>query len=385
MLNGVGHLLAGTRPELALAVNPLSTEARLGAILSDIENGDEADLMAEARALIRIAPGDARGYSMLGAAYEAEGDPETALSLFRAAIARSQTERFALTRLFDHALAEQDYAGAIAHADLLLRRFRDSWPEIAPLFRQIAHAELGQAELVTLLETDPPWRGSMIGYLLEEPAYVGFIQQMLYASLEQGRAPRQNEVSQVINALIRHGAPGEAYRFFLLTLTEAHQAVSGYVHDSGFRLPPGSKHFEWRFRRVPSADMSFPAEDANGEVGGLRVRFLESPARLGNVTQSLSLPPGSYHLEVEFEAERLGVPRDLYWRLACAEGARAELARIALPDGTHQRRTLSAPLSVPYEGCAVQTLVLDTGVRTDSWRDRYSGTVLFSAVRLVRD
>jgi len=382
-LNGASHLFTSTDPRLALAINPLNTNARVNALVAESADGVPSDLVPAAASLLRMAPGDARGYSMLGAAYAEAGRDEAADALFEQALLRSKTEIFALNSLYGRAVTNGDYATALAHADVILRRYGSQWEQMAPSLDAIAFEASGQAALVPILENDPPWRGRMLNLLLRNPGHVEFVRQLLLDRFAVGRPVPVGEVSMVINALIGYQAYGQAYRFYLRTLSEAERAVAGYIQNGSFSLPPGSKYFDWRYRRDPSADISFPS-DRNGSQGeGLRVRFLESPARLGNLSQNLSLPAGRYGFAATIQARGLLAPKGLSWVISCPQ-SRTELARIEVPEGSYDERVVEVPVEVPSTACPLQTLTLETGIRTDSWRDRYSGTVSFSHLAMVR-
>ena len=113
---------------------------------------------------------------------------------------------------------------------------------------------------------------------------------------------------------------------------------------------------------------------------GLSIEFFDSPSRLGNVSQFLALPPGRYTLLTELSASGLEAPRGLYWQISCPS---VTLARLDLPDGSYENRSLEVDFSVPAD-CGTQTLTLMTDVKTDSWRDQYRGRLTISRTALRR-
>ena len=373
-------MLEADNPPLALAFNPFNAEARVNTILSEL-NAESPDLeraRRHATALLEAAPGDARGYSLIGAVLEKSGEPERAAAHYRHALTHSKTEIHALLSLADTALAANDIAGALGHIDLILRRWPVYWDRIVPVLEAAATSDAGRARLAAELSGDPPWRRRALAALLATPQGLVFARDLLLSegpALAPGRAA---EANAVIAALAREGAHGDAHRLFLATRSPKERALAGYVYDPQFSGLGAGGHFTWQARSDGSADIRLPGPD-----GGLQLRFLDSPAKLGTVGQTLRLPMGAYRLELELDAVQLAVPRRLYWRLDGLGGG-GGLAEIDIAEGSYADAVLAVDFMVPETGCPAQRLSLLTDIRTDSWRDRYRGEVRFSALRITR-
>jgi hypothetical protein len=336
------------------------------------------ELASDARALVALSSADARSYSLVGAIEERVGNKVEAVALYTAALDRSRTERFALTRMLSLSLAGGEVATATRYFDLLLRRWRAFATEIASLAHAFVAEPEGASALKMALARDPVWRAAVVRELLTQTAGTRFVADLLMTSESRTRY-WSNDLASTISRLISIGSPGEAYALFQQTLAPDEASLAGYVFDPGFTRPAGRRGFEWTAVNTSTVDASLPAGSTNA---GLRIRFLDSPARLGRPAQTLYLPPGDYRLSTTAEGTALALPRSLYWRLTCA-GRRDEVARLDLPEGTYAGRTVSADFSIAAD-CALQTLALETGVTTSSWRDRYAGEVLITDVHVSR-
>ncbi len=380
VLNAASQLLEDTNPTLAATLNPLNTDARINALVASLNTGDAPldQLAQEARALVTLSSADARGYSLVGAIEERRGDEAAARASYAQALDHSRTERYALTRLLSLSLAEGDVATATRYFDLLLRRWREFAPDIAPLAHDFIARPEGAAALRTALTKDPIWRSVVVRELMASTDGVRFVANLLRASPDRTRS-WQSDLFTTIDRLLRLNAPSEAYALFQDTLDANEADLAGYVFDPGFSRPPGRRGFEWATISSSSVDASLPATSTNP---GLRIRFLDSPAKLGRPAQTLYLPAGDYVLSTTANGTALALPKSLFWRLACV-GKKAELQRLAFPDGTYTGRTVTAGFTVP-PGCPLQSLSLETGVATSSWRDRYGGEILITDVHVSR-
>lgn len=277
-------------------------------------------------------------------------------------------------------MAEGHFVQAVGIIDILLRRWGDLRDAILPAVGPVIADPAGRQALLTTLADGPPWRGRVFDLLLTTPSGLAVAETLLLSARGSDATPRRSEVAKLIAAMVRTGAHRHAYRLFLLTLSADERAISGYVHDPAFTRPPGGRFFDWSLRPTSGVDISI----AEADTGGLSVRFLDSPARLGNLSQALALPPGQYRLNTEVDARSLVAPRGVFWELRCASGDPTPLGRLELAPGSYAGRTFARAVEVPEAGCPLQILSLRTGVTTDSWRERYLGALRFASVSIVR-
>ncbi|SFZ80656.1 hypothetical protein SAMN02983003_0052 [Devosia enhydra] len=385
--NGVSQLLQPDNPAAALTVNPFNADAGIAAIAralaaSELAPGSLEALRGTAERTLAAAPGDARAMSALGAVLEREGDRDGGYALFEQARAISATEIHAILRLLDRSLAAGEHAEVLDLIDVALRRWPSYWPQLAEVLTYMAGTPDGRSELADRLGQRPPWRSSALRHLLRTEAGLPMVSALVGAELAAGAPADAGDVNAVIAALVGRGAVASAYQLFMASLSPEERSVAGYVFDPGFTQPAGRYHFGWSFRQGTGAEMRLGI-DAPGS-GGLLVRFLDSPARLGGVAQLLRLPTGRYSLAMEADASQLQAPRGLYWRLACVGGRQGELVRLAAETGSYAARASEVTFEVPATDCALQRLSLETGVETDSWRDRYSGSFSVRSVSVTR-
>lgn len=365
---------------MALAINPLNTEARINALTAEL-NAAAPDLVTaqlSAEQLIRQAPADARGYSLLGAVYERRGDVERAFSLFEAALQHSKTEIYALLRLAGRALAAGNAERGLYYVDLILRRWPEEVPQAFGIVVAAAKDPEGSAVVAAKLGELPPWRGRAIRELLKDRHGLPFVQELLTREGATGAAPRRAEINATVAALAEAKAVRAAEALFIATLPTAERASAGYVNDGTFQGSSSGNYFGWQAKSNGASEVMLPAPG-----GGLGVRFRDTPARLGNITQRLALPPGRYRIASEATARRLEAPKRLYWRVACQDGT-GTLSELEVPDQLDARQIVYAEFEVPLDGCDLQRLSLETDAKTDSWRDRYKGEVIFHALYISR-
>ena len=369
-------------PGLALGLNPFNTEATVNAIVSALNGtgGAEFDtLRNKAAGLVAEARGDARGYSLLGAVLERQGDIAEAEALYQLTFQKSKVEIHALLRLASLRLERMDYVGTLDCIDLILRRWGNYAAQVQPLIIAAAQDAVAAPALTRKLNAMPPWRGQVLSMLARSPQGLAYARDVIATAPERVRASRAwtGERDFLVSALAAAKAYGEAYNLFLSTLSAPEQALQGYVFDDGFTSAPNRNYFGWRVQKSGSTDIVVPVAG-----GGARIRFSDSPARPGMLSQALALPLGRYKLQATVSASALTSPKGLYWTIKCS-GLQA-LAKLDVTPGSYTDRIFETEFDVPASGCDIQTLSLDTDVLTDSWRDRYSGEVLFRRVGLTR-
>lgn len=380
ILNAASQLLEDSDPSLAATLNPLNTDARINALVAELNAGTTSldRLAAEGAALVSLSSADARGYSVVGAIEERRGDVSSAVASYAAALDHSRTERFALTRMLSLSLTSGDIAVATRYFDLLLRRWGEFSADISPLANDLIARPDGALALRQALEKYPVWRGRVVDELMKSVSGVRFMADLLLAAPQRENNWR-NDLATTIYRFIVLGADAEAYSLFQATLAPDEAELAGYVFDPGFTRPGSGRSFDWSQVDGATVDASLPA---TAESPGLRLRFLDNPAKLGRPNQMLYLPPGNYSLSATANGRALAAPRGLFWQVRCIRPDTV-VGRVDLGEGTYDGKTFTADFTVP-ENCNLQKLSLETGVTTSSWRDRYSGEILFTDVHVGR-
>lgn len=370
-------------PSFSLALNPLNTEAAVNFVVRALNGSEASDLaqLAEVAArMLAASPADARGYSIMGAVEERRGNPERGQALYQIALQHSRSELHALMRTTQARLQHADTAGALDSIDLLLRRWPGYWDQVQPVLLAAASNPETAGLLQGKLDELPPWRGRAVITLAKDPVALDLLRKMIASASEdvRSRPGWLSERDAVIGALVGIKAFSEAYGLFLSTMTELEAEASGYVFDGDFNLPLSRSYFGWRTQKAGATEIGSGAKVG----GGLRVRFLDSPARPGIVSQNTVLPFGRYRLSVMASARGLLAPKDLFWTVRCGPGL--ALATLQVPAGSFSGTKLATDLVVPPSGCPVQVLSLDTEVMTESWLDRYQGEVTFESLAITK-
>ena len=313
-----------------------------------------------------------------GAIYEAGGEVERAFWLYETALRHSKTEIHALLSLADRALASGNAERGLYYLDLILRRWPEEVPRAFGILVAAAGDPTGRTVVAQRLARLPPWRSRAIRELLKEGSGISLVQELLTREGPTDVAPRRAEINATVAALADGKAVRSAQALFLATLPPSERARAGYVNDWKFEGQSGSNYFGWRAKSNGASEVTLPAPG-----GGLSVRFRDTPARLGNVTQRLALPAGRYRIGAETTTRGLEAPKRLYWRIACSDGGRT-LGELVVPELSYARQILQTEFEVPADGCALQQLSIETDAKTDSWRDRYRGEVTFHALYISR-
>lgn len=373
-------------PRFALALNPLNSEAAVNLVVGELNGSLAPDLQSLAdiaARLISIAPADARAYSILGAVEARRGDRPGSEALYELALGRSKSELHALLSLAQARLDGSDTAGALDYIDLLLRRWPSYWDSVRPILVAAASDPAAAGILESKLNETPPWRSRAIALLAQDQASIGMLRKLIVAAPDEIRKTTAwlAERDTVVAALVRVEAYADAYALFLSTLSAEEARVSAYVFDGGFEMPIGRSYFGWRVQKPGATEVTTGGMSGSG-AAGLRVRFLDSPARPAIVSQNIVLPFGRYKLAMQASAGGLHAPKSLFWSVTCGKGP--TLATLEVPPGSYSGKELEMELDVPPSNCQRQVLSLDTGVRTESWRDRYRGEVRFASLAITR-
>jgi tetratricopeptide (TPR) repeat protein len=373
---------------LALWINPFNNDARINTLIDALGNNDSSqlgELEKIAESGIRLAPQDARGYSVLGEIKQRQGYPDEAQKLYAEALAIAPTEIHALINRLNEAGRTGEFEVALEAMDIILRRWSRYAKDVLPAVDYFIGQPEGAVWFRSTLANEPPWRGTIISHLISSPAGIDFVQNLLLDEATKGKRQNQTELSRTITTLLRGGATDQAYRLFQLTLNDDERQVRGYVFDSNFTLTPSGKPFDWAIAKTTDADVEFAKLALAEDEQGLRVSFRNSPAKLGSISQLLKLGPGQYRLLATATARNLDAPKGLKWMIVCQAPRAISLTQLEVLEKTYRLKELSTDFTVPPEGCPFQLLVLRTGVKTSSWRARYNGTVTFKSIRITAD
>jgi hypothetical protein len=376
-INVSSRLTEAEKPELALKLNPLNSDARANVLARALgDNGlAEATIVGIAQAGVHYAPADARFVSVLGELARRNEDPAQARALFEIAHSLSKTEILALRNLINDQLAAASWDEAVASIDLLLRRWPAEFGSVLAIMPALLSSDDGYGAIRARLVQAPPWRSRLIAELARQPEAVDYAVR-LAVGLNADGLGSSAEIDAVVAGLLRAGRSQEAHRVFRVTRDTVDRERLGFVHNASFSPPRSAAPYDWRFATTASADIRHLPEGS-----GLIVRFLNRPATDIRLRQTVVLPQGRYRLIIDAQASALVAPRGLFWRLRC-EGANSVIAEAALQEGTYGSSRITTEFEVA--SCQQGTLSLGTNAIAESFRHRYSGLVSFSSVRIER-
>lgn len=379
-LGALGRLLQA-EPEAALSVNPFDVDARVAAITASL-NQDTADtpqltdLELEALAAIARDPVDARLRALLGEVEIRHNQQALAETQFLAAHRISKTEKLALRRLIATSLGRGQTAEAVRYIDLFVRRWRDQFQDAAAILAPLLQDPAAYAEMLTTLQSNPPWRGALLRSLVSSDAGLPLANRLVLDLSTSSAPATQVELRTVLNALVRAGDYPTARRLFLFTLSDQDWARAGLVFNAGFETSATSLPFDWIFRNTAAAYLESSSVTPQN---GMNVRFLDKPAREIELRQMLVLEPGRYRLKLNASSAQLKAPKGLFWRLRCLKPG-AEIVRLDVTEGTYRNKETAVDFDVG--DCPAQSLELRSGLIVDSWLYRYSGRVTFHNVSI---
>jgi len=380
---GLSRSIETQAPESAFRLNPLNTDARVSWLVGALNEGENAppmeDLLEVTHTGLTVSPVDARLHSLAAELRLRSGDGDEAYRLFLQAHRLSHTELHALQYLITRAIEEGDYAEAVTHIDVLLRRWPRRIDVIEPVLPLLLSQESAYRAVFAAMVEDAPWRSRFISGLARQEQGLGFAYRILMDLANSQQPPTRGEISAAIRAFMAGKRYNEGYRLFRFTIPPEERHLAGFIHNSVFQAdaldaPP----FSWQRRNTRAAEIRLSSE---GAPPGATVRFLNTPAKEIVFNQSLVLPAGRYRLVTEVDASSLRAPRSLYWRIRCQD-PRQDLLRLDIPEDSYQDRRLEAEFEVGQ--CALQRIELATDVVAESWQNRYSGQVRFPFVRIER-
>lgn len=352
--------------------------------MAKIANGDEAAAALLERGVI-VSPLEARLYSVLGILAHGEGRTADAAALFGHALKVLPTEIQALLHTMAYAMTDKRYAEAVDSLELIARRWDGAiWTRVEPALPLLLADPAAFRKVVGRFGASSALRGRLLASLVKSPSTSSYAYDLAIAWNEMGLDVGA-EVNQVTQRLIADGNPSGAFLLFRLTRRGAAAEDGGFIHNGEFSRQPSGSAFDWRLDRQPGVSLQLVERRLPGAETGksepaslLAIRFLDSPVRFSNVSQTLRLAPGSYRLLVRYAAEALRMPKPVSVTIAC-EGVR--LAEAPFQPGDVGSATLEFDFTVP-RGCPLQRVFLFNENVTESWRDRYSGSLFLDSVTL---
>ncbi len=398
LLDAVSTALIPDSKESALKINPLSSPARIATIeaeLDDLRNGrilQDDELREIILDGIRLSPIDARYYSALGIVDASSGDQDQAKQLFAHSLELLPTEIQALTHQLVYSVQEERFTDAVDHLELIARRWPKYWSDIAPALPVLLANEAAYQDVTTRFSAEPNLRRMLVDILSRSPETLGLAMNVLLEWDHAGISGISGDLNTVTRRLVGSGRPSEA--FLLFNLTRDPSAPNGYVYNGNFEVEPSGNPFDWSWQSQAGADIrivnrktirdaSTTAEPASETGKALSIRFLDNPVRFDNVRQLTRLVAGNYTLSVTYSVSNLRTPKVLNLGIRC-RGKGGILASVQFDTEVDEPTTLETNFTVPPIDCDLQQITIYNRNLTDSWKNRYSGTLFLHSVAITR-
>lgn len=349
---------------------------------------NERDLRAEIRILVEEAlrndPLNARALSILARISEGDGNQQAAAQFLEAAARRSLREPVARHFLMRRSFDAGDYAGAIDHADVMLRTSPRLSHLVVPWLARIAENPNGRPLLEQRLAENPPWRALVLSELSHAVSDARTLLELLLSLRETGAPPTSADLLGYINLLIDYHYFELAYYSWLQFLTPEQLASAGMLFNGYFEHAPSGLPFDWQIWSGTGTSVQITPAAGLERGRSLQIELGQGRIDFGHVRQLILLAPGSYRFTGRFKGELAG-RRGLVWRIACIENESEVLAQAPIVTGPVPIwRSFSVDFTVPNDGCRAQLVQLTHDARSESERF-LSGMLSIAEMKIARN
>jgi tetratricopeptide (TPR) repeat protein len=330
------------------------------------------------------APFNVRALRVVGLVRAEAGDLANAEEILTQAGNWSLRDDQAHGWLVERLLRKGDYRLAFAHADTLARRRPALWNRVFNLYRTAGeHDPRAFPALVSLLETQPPWRGEFLTYLSRSPEGLG-VSANLAVALEKTDAPFSTaELSQLYMRLMnRRLLPAMK----LIRNALGRPPVSPRVLDGSFSTAETTtpEPFSWQLPSASGVVSDILPDDIRPSETALRVQY-DGYAVNKVADQFIQLEPGAYRLSGEARRESGELAGRLAWRVICFETDTIVAESLSAAWSSDAWTGFRADFVVPPTNCSAQWLRLEpvsANARSQMavWYDRLAITPVSSSL-----
>jgi hypothetical protein len=318
---------------------------------------------------------------LLATIAERQGDQERATAIMQLAARRSLRDRLPHTWLFHRSVSQGEFALALYHADVVLRRHRRLRSQYLQSLVQLASENRSRAEVVKVLVRNPPWR---TWFLREFAGRATALHDTIefYDLLQASpQPPTDAELAPHLDRLVTAGSFKHAFRTWINSLPHQQRNDPIQFYNGDFEFPVSNLPFDWiilRARGVAAEVVDRP--DRSGRA--LRLTFNNAQLRFRHVRKLMLLTPGIYRLSGQVLTHDLRTPRGLHWKLLCADGAQQLLAETVSVAGTTDGWIeFEQEFEVPKVDCQAQWLRLELAAGTQSRVE--SGAAWYDSLKIT--
>ncbi|WP_420472439.1 hypothetical protein [Brevundimonas sp. FT23042] len=317
-------------PAVAVRIAPASPLVLSRAAESELTANRPESAALLAREALARAPFNARALRIVGLAEARAGRTEAADELLTLAGNWSLRDDPSHAWLIERRLRQGSYTSAFAHADTLLRRREDLWPQIFKLFETAATSDAQRAipPIAALLEANAPWRLYFLNSLYRTPDGLR-VAMALALMLEESKAPLSNiELSQLYGALLSANlVPAiKALR------TELGRPAAGLTVTNGaFSDLSAPAPFQWELVQSYGNIAEITEDEGRPGETALWVQY-DGYSDSVLARQLVLLSPGRYRFGAAYRAETSQSVDRMTWRVTCIGSGGAPLTISALPE-----------------------------------------------------
>lgn len=295
-------------------------QAAGGPSLEEVQ-AKEARIRALAEQVIVSDPLNARAFSLLGEMAPGEA---SARGLMLDAEQRFRHDTVAVFWLLNDSYRHQDFAQAVAYADVLLRTRPQLTKYVLAYLGDMAGDPRGRSEIVHLLAARAPWRPSFFAQISPNVRDLGAPFTIMLALRSTAQPVTLTEASPYASFLVGKGLVDTAYNVFLqLQASERLQSL-GFLSNPDFAEEPSGMPFDWKLSpgRNGLAELIDGTDKTSEHV--LHISLAGGRVKFPEVSQTLTLAQGTYQLQGKVKG-RLDAIRPVLWEVRCLFGARAQI------------------------------------------------------------
>jgi len=362
---------AGLRPDGKPARPPLSDQ-------------DRARIRMMAETAAARDPLNATALRILGQLADDAGDKALAERYMRASVHLSARSSYAVYWLMAASAKANNFADAMHYADLLLRKRPQLGRVAFPILMDAAERDpvAGQAALVALLATEPPWRPSFMRSMHQYVRDARAPLSVLSALKASSSPPSPEELNGYLNFLVARKLYEFAYYVWLQFLPADELADAAFLVNGSFEDPPSGSPFDWRIDGGQGVTIDVAHRvDTDGDHA-LYLELGPGRAQFYGVSQLVLLAPGRYRLSGRLQGDVSG-RRGMQWRVTCIASGKVAGESPMFLGSAPTWTAFDGEFEVPADNCRAQQVRLMLSARSAS-EELASGAIWYDAMKIAR-
>lgn len=357
---GLGFMFARAAPPVAYRIdwnNPEVLAAQADYLVrtatTKAATRDIADLAMRAVAGGPLSPFAVRNY---GFAVLAQGKAAQAKPVLAVAGRVSLRDFLAHAWLLEDRRRAKDAAGAVYHADIMMRQRTSSYEQVLPIMVGLLADQKTIAPMAAALKRDPVWRLPFLNEMGGDGENLLNKLDLLNALKRQGSPASDAEMAPVFRQAWSKINPRTLRARWDQLVTLPDGARAGLLIDGDFEHPNVPPPFSWSY--YPNREVYAEVSRRSGAGRALFASF-DGTRSVSFAGQQLLLSPGRYRLTGAVLAEDKVEAGQFRWTLSCGRngGVRDTVATAPLRPRLGEWSRFAATFTVPKD-CTEQQLWL---------------------------